>query len=353
MVHAMITATGSYIPTVAVPNEHFSGRRFYGENGAPLALSGTEIIKKFNEITAIRERRYATEHLNTSDMAFMAAQRALEGVDKESLDYIIVCQNLGDVRADSSACDMVPTLAARVKHKLRIRNPYTVVYDVPFGCAGWLHGMIIADHYIQAGYAKKILVIGAETPSRLSDPYDRDSMIYADGAGAALAEATDREVGILSHVTRCDTLEEVFLLRLDKSYNPQSNGNRLFIKMHGHKIYRYALKTVPETVKQSLDKAGLTLDHVKKILMHQANQKMDEAILRKLFKLYRKEAIPEFVLPMTVSWLGNSWVATLPTLFDLLQKGKLENHRLQSGDIVVFAAMGAGMNVNSMVYRLP
>jgi len=351
MSNAMITATGSYIPTETVPNEYFSGRRFYDAHGALLQLSGTEIVEKFQEITAITERRYAAADLNTSDMAYMAAERTLEGVDKESLDYIIVCQNLGDVRG--SVCDMVPTLAARVKHKLRIRNPYTVAYDVPFGCAGWLNGMIMADHYVKAGCAKRILVIGAETPSRLSDPYDRDSMIYADGAGAALVEATERNVGILSHVTRCDTFQEAYLLWLDKSYNPHSNGNRLFIKMHGHEIYRYALKTVPETVKQSLDKAGLTLDPVKKILMHQANQKMDEAILRRLFKLYGKEQIPEGIMPMTVSWLGNSWVATLPTMFDLLQRGKLENHRLHSGDIIVFVSMGAGMNVNSMIYRLP
>jgi 3-oxoacyl-[acyl-carrier-protein] synthase-3 len=190
-------------------------------------------------------------------------------------------------------------------------------------------------------------------PSRLSDPHDRDSLIYAAGAGAALVEARERKVGILSHVTRCDTFHEAYLLWLDKSYNPHSNGNRLFIKMHGHEIYRYALRTVPETVKQNLDKAGLTLDSVKKILMHQANQKMDEAILRRLFKLYNRDEIPEGIMPMTVSWLGNSWVATLPTMYDLLQRGKLENHRLRSGDIVVFVSMGAGMNVNSMIYRVP
>ena len=81
---------------------------------------------------------------------------------------------------------------------------------------------------------------------------------------------------------------------------------------------------------------------------------MDEAILERLFKLYNIDDIPENIMPMTISWLGNSSVATLPTMLDLLQKGKLENHnRLQSGDIVVFASVGAGMNINSMVYRMP
>ena len=80
---------------------------------------------------------------------------------------------------------------------------------------------------------------------------------------------------------------------------------------------------------------------------------MDEAILKRLFKLYKTKDIPEHIMPMTISWLGNSSVATLPTLFDLLQRGKLNNHKLHSGDIAVFASVGAGMNINSMVYRMP
>ena len=107
-------------------------------------------------------------------------------------------------------------------------------------------------------------------------------------------------------------------------------------------------------VKESLDKAGLTLSDVKKVLIHQANQKMDEAILDRIFKLYGIDEIPGDIMPMTIGWLGNSSVATLPTMLDLLQRGKIENHdRLSSGDIVVFASVGAGMNINSMVYKVP
>jgi 3-oxoacyl-[acyl-carrier-protein] synthase-3 len=235
---------------------------------------------------------------------------------------------------------------------LEIENPYTVAYDIPFGCPGWLHGMILADYYIKTGDAKRVLVIGAEILSRVSDPHDIDSMIYADGAGAALVEATDQDVGILSHVTRSDTHMDAYLLGVGKSYNPNYSSNELFIKMQGHDIYKYALKLVPEVVKRSLDKAGFTLTDVKKVLIHQANQKMDEAILKRLFKLYNEKNIPEHIMPMTISWLGNSSVATLPTLFDLLQRGKLNNHKLHAGDIVVFASVGAGMNINSMVYRM-
>jgi 3-oxoacyl-[acyl-carrier-protein] synthase-3 len=353
MPNSIITATGSYIPSLKIPNDYFLPYDFYGADGKKLDKPNPDLIKKLEEITCIQERRYVTDDLVTSDIAFIAAERALEGVDRETLDYIIVGHNMGDMKADNARCDMVPTIAARVKHKLRIENPYCIAFDVPFGCPGWLHAMILADYFIKSGDAKRILVIGAETLSRISDPHDIDSMIYSDGAGVALVEATDRKVGIISHVTRSDTLHEAYLLTLGQSYRLHSNSQQLYLKMQGHEIYKYAVKTVPEVVMKSLDKVGLTLSDVKKILIHQANQKMDEAILKRLFKLSNVKKIPERIMPMTISWLGNSSVATLPTLFDLLQRGLLDNHILHSGDIAVFASVGAGMNVNSMVYLMP
>jgi 3-oxoacyl-[acyl-carrier-protein] synthase-3 len=352
MPNSIITRTGSYIPTLRIPNKHFLKHDFYGSDGKKLEKANADIINKLQEITGIKERRYVTDDLNTSDLAFLASKQALDGINKEKLEYIIIAQNLGDVRADNIRTDMVPNIASRVKHKLEIKNPYTVAYDIPFGCPGWLHGVIIADYYIKSGDAKKVLVAGVEILSRVSDPHDIDSMIYADGAGAALIEATDEDAGILSHVTRSDTLNDAFLLRLGKSYNPNHNGDELFIKMDGHEIYKYVVNTVPIVVKQSLDKAGFTLTDVKKIFTHQANQKMNEAILERLFKLYKEKNIPNNIMPMTISWLGNSSVATLPTMFDLLLRGKLNNHKLHSGDIVVFVSVGAGMNINSMVYRM-
>lgn len=352
MTRSIITASGSYLPSKAVPNTDFLEHEFYGIDGRRLERPNPEIIQKLYEITGIRERRYVTDDLSTSEIAYRSAQAALQGVDRETLDYILVAQNLGDVHGDRSRLDMVPTVAARVKHKLRIRNPYTIALDVPFGCPGWLQGMIMADYFIRSGDARRILVIGAEILSRVSDPHDVDSMIYADGAGATLLEATEQDAGILSHVTRSDTHDHAYLLRLDKSYNHSSNGD-LFLKMQGHDIYRYAVKTVPEVVRQNLEKSGIGLNQVKKVLIHQANEKMDEAILKGLFRLYGVEEIPAGIMPMIISWTGNSSVATLPTLFDLIHRGELQEHSLHSGDIIVFASVGAGMNINSMVYRVP
>lgn len=117
------------------------------------------------------------------------------------MDYIIVAHNFGDVDANNKRSDFVPSIAARVKYKLEIENLYIVAYDLPFGCPGWLQGIIQADYYIKSGDAKRILVIGSEVLSRVCDPHDRDSMLYADGAGAVIIEAKENNVpvGILAY----------------------------------------------------------------------------------------------------------------------------------------------------------
>jgi len=265
-----------------------------------------------------------------------------------------VAHNFGDVRAGSVRSDFVPSLAARVKHKLKIANPATVAYDVVCGCPGWLQGVIQADYYLRSGDCQRVLVIGADTLSRVSDANDRDSMIYADGAGATILEAvgSDKPVGILAHAARTDSLEHAYMLWLGRSYDPGHQGDELYIKMDGHKLYEYALKTVPLVVKESLEKAGLPITEIRKVLIHQANEKMDEAILKRLFKICGGGEFKPEVMPMIISWLGNSSVATVPTLLDLILKGKMEDHKLESGAAIVFASVGAGMNINSVVYRM-
>jgi 3-oxoacyl-[acyl-carrier-protein] synthase-3 len=352
-----IIGTGSYIPERLVANSDFLQHDFYDAEGKKLERGNRETIEKFEAITCINERRYVTDDLKTSDIAFFAAKDALEssGIDKESLDYIIVAHNFGDVAAGARRSDFVPSLAARVKHRLEIQNPNSIAYDLPFGCAGWLQALIQTDYYIKSGDAKRAMVIGAETLSRVSDPHDRDSMIYADGAGACVVEGVTRDtpVGIMAHCSRSDTYTHAHLLRMGPSYNPAFNGSDLFLKMQGHKLYEYALRFVPRVVNECITKAGLTLRDVSKVLIHQANAKMDEAILERIYQLFGTDPAPDLVMPMTISWLGNSSVATLPTLLDLLLKGKLKNQRLKSGQVIVLASVGAGMNINAVVYAIP
>jgi 3-oxoacyl-[acyl-carrier-protein] synthase-3 len=298
-----------------------------------------------------------SDDLVASDIAIEAADNALAaaGIDPETLDYLIVAHNFGDVHAANRRSDFVPTLAARVKRGLGIANPACIAYDLPFGCPGWLQAVIQADYFLRSGDAKRALVIGTETLSRVSDPHDRDSMIYSDGAGAAVLEARPgrERAGILAHAARSDSLEHARLMWMGRSYDPQFEDDRLFLKMHGRQLYEYALTTLPGVVRQSLEKAQLTLTDVDKMLIHQANSKMDEAILKRLFKSYGVQEIPEGIMPMTIARLGNNSVATLPTLLDLIRRGKLDGHHLSSGDLVVFASVGAGMNINSLVYRCP
>lgn len=355
-IYSAIIGTGSYIPKRRISNKDFLLNEFYDSNGKKLEKSNEEIIDKFLEITAIEERRYVAKDLVTSDIAYYASLDALESskVDGEELDYIIVAHNFGDVKIANSALDIVPSLAARVKHKLRIENPDTITYDIPFGCPGWLQGVIQADYFIKAGDAKKILVIGADVLSRVCDPHDRDSMLYADGAGATILEARESETpaGILAHKTRSDTLMHSQMLFMGKSYNPeiQDRGD-VYLKMHGRKLYQYALEKVPQAIKACLDKSKVQLSEIKKVLIHQANGKMDDAIVKRLYNLYGINEVPPGVLPMTISWLGNASVATIPTLLDLIVKDQIEDHEINKGDLVVFASVGAGMNINAMIYR--
>ncbi|KAF0199097.1 MAG: 3-oxoacyl-acyl-carrier-protein synthase III [Bacteroidetes bacterium] len=355
-IYSIISGTGSYLPTKHIPNADFLNSIFYESTGEKINRSNEEIISKFQQITGIDERRYVEDDFVSSDIAFFAAEKAIanSGIDKEELDYIIVAHNFGDVKHGTTRVDIVPAIAARVKHKLGILNPFTVAYDLPFGCPGWLQAVIQANYYIRSGDAKKILVIGSETLSRVSDPHDRDSMIYSDGAGAVVLSAVESEepVGILTHVTRTDTFEQAFLLRMDKSYNPEKN-NELYLKMNGRKLYEYALKTVPAAIKMAIDKSGLPITDIERILIHQANEKMDDAIVNRLYELYGVKDRPEFSMPMTISWLGNNSVATLPILFDLIVNQRVDNHQLNAGDHFVFASVGAGMHVNALVYKMP
>lgn len=355
MINSKIIATGSYIPSLKITNDHFIDNDFYDSLGNKIDKDNQITIEKLEEITTISERRYVSDKFVTSDIAYFAAKDALEssGVDKETLDYIIVAHNFGDVKKGNKELDIVPSLAARVKFKLGIENPDTVAYDLPFGCPGWLQGVIQANYYIKSGDAKRILVIGAEVLSRVIDEHDRDSMLYADGAGATIIESveTKEPIGILAHKTRSDTLQYSEMLFMGESYNKELKG--LFLKMNGRKLYQYALETVPYAIKACLDKSGVHLKQVKKVLIHQANGKMDDAILQRLYGLYDIDVIPEGVMPMTISWLGNSSVATVPTLLDLILKEKIIGQQINSGDIVIFASVGAGMNINALVYKTP
>jgi len=354
MFRTVITATGAYIPTHLQVNEDFSQQTFY--NGQqPLTATATEIIRKFKAITGIEERRYATSDLTASDMGALAAEAALTecSFDREEIDQIIVAHNFGDVQANTIQSVAVPSLASLIKNKLGIHNPNCIPYDLLFGCPGWLQGVIHADAFFKAGIARKALVIGTETLSRVIDKYDRDSMIFSDGAGAAVLEykeVSEDGPGILSASVQSHTSGEVNYIGMGSSNRPGSDPAVKYIKMNGRKVYEYAISHVPAAMKDCLDKSGASIADLKKIFIHQANEKMDEAIVQRLYQLYGLTAA-EDVMPMCIQTLGNSSVATIPTLYDLVRKNQMSSHELNPGDIILFASVGAGMNINAVCYR--
>ena len=349
-----ITGSGCYIPSIIKENKAFLGHSFLDNNGAKFDVDNETIIDKFNSITGIEERKYISSELKTSDIAYHAAKVAIKDadLDPETLDYIIVAHNFGDISSDRKQIDTLPSLASRVKAKLKIQNPKCVAYDILFGCPGWVEAMIQAQAFIKAGMAKKCLVIGADALSRVVDLHDRDSMIYADGAGATILEESNQEGGILSHSTLTYTADnEADFIFYGETYDKQDVEGDKFIKMQGRKVYEFALNKVPDAMKQCLGLASVAIDDLKKIFIHQANKKMDEAIAIRFYRLFKKP-IPEGILPMNIEEFGNSSVATVPTLFDLVLKQNYQGHSLKKGDIILFASVGAGMNINAITYQI-
>ncbi len=353
--HSVITGTGSFVPQRAKTNRDFTAHNFYDSENQKIDADPTIVVNKFEQITGIGERRYADSDMDSSDMALIAAKIAIEdsGIDPETIDQIIVAHNFGNVIKHTIQSDSMPALASRVKHGLGIKNPSCIPYDILFGCPGWIQAVIQAHSYFKAGDAKKCLIIGTETLSRVLDDYDRDSMIFSDGAGACILEWKENaESGILSTAAMAHCEDELSYLYMGKSNFPDSDPRVRYIKMKGRKVYEYAMKYVPMAMKQCLDKAGVQISDVKKVFLHQANEKMDEGIIKALFKLYDNAAMPEHVMPMCIHKFGNSSVATVPTLYDLVAKSQLENHEINAGDVVLFASVGAGMNINAFCYRV-
>jgi 3-oxoacyl-[acyl-carrier-protein] synthase-3 len=356
-VRTIITGTGSYIPEIVKTNRDFMVHEFYGEDNQPIASPPDDIARKFEAITGIQERRYAQTDMDCSDIASIAAERAIAdaGIDPETIDQIIVAHNFGNVMKHTIQTDIIPAIASRVKNRLNIGNPDCVAYDVLFGCPGWLQGVIQTHAFFMAGIARRCLVIGSETLSRVLDPYDRDSMIFSDGAGAAVldyVEGDESEGGILSFKVQSHTKEEAYYLSLGKSYFPHSDPRVRYIKMKGRKVYEYAMKHVPEAMKACLDEAGVDIAQLSKVFIHQANEKLDEGMIRELYKLYGRNEVPEGIMPMCIHKLGNSSVATIPTLYDMVRKNQLCDHEVKAGDVILFASVGAGMNINAICYRV-
>lgn len=353
--NSIIVGTGAYLPEKVVPGSHFHGNTFYRKNGEPIEKPGEAITNKLEEISGIRERRYIEDHYQTAHMAALAAQKAIESadIDKEQLDSIIVAHNFGNLADHSQGSHLIPNLAALVKHHLEIKNQSCSAFDLLFGCPGWVQAMIQANQAIAAGDATHILVVGAEAMSRVLDPHDPDSMLFGDGAGAVVVSAVEEEQqrGILANKTYSNCEEEVNYLKMGASTNPDLDRG-LYVKMQGKKVYRYAVENMPGLIHECLKKADVSLKNVNKFLLHQANEKMLKAIFEKTLD-GAEDVEAKFCkqVPVILQNIGNSSVATIPTLLDVMMKGQLPEHNVAQDDVVVMASVGAGMHTNCLVYK--
>ena len=350
---SIIAGTGSVLPNLIVPNSDFETYEFYDKNGNKSEKSAEEIVAKLEAITGIRERRYVPFDEDSIPLMTKAARAAIDDarIDVNQLSGIIVAHNAGNMLVGTKDFHPVPNLAACLKNSLHCTNYECFAFDTLFGCPGWLQAVIQAHQAISCGDADKILIVGLEIASRLLDPHDVDSMILADGCGACVIAKSDVSGGILAYATFSHAQEDLNCIYLGKSNNPKLEGS-CFFHMNGREVYKYATAWVPKVIKKSLDKANLDIRDVDLFLFHQANAKMLEAIAKNLGEIYGVPA--EFFagkIPTTIEFLGNTSVATIPTMLDLVRKNKLEGFEIKPGQIAVMASVGAGMHCNSLVYK--
>ena len=321
-------------------------------NGVVNPKPAEEIIGKLEAITGIKSRRYISEKGDSVPLMVEASKNAIidAGIDKNQIDGIIVAHNAGNMLEGMKGFHTVPNMAALLKNNLEISNYECFAYDLLFGCPGWLQGIIQAHQAIQIGDATNVLVVGIEVASRLLDPPDLDSMILADGCGAAIISSADSdEIGIVSYATYSHAQEDIACIYLGGSYNKELQNPTLF-KMNGKDVYKYATVWVPRVIKKALDKADAS--DVDMFLFHQANGKMLHAFANNLAQMYNIEGLSfEAKIPTTIEFTGNTSVATVPTMLDLIRKGDLENYNIKEGMKVVMASVGAGMHCNAMVYQ--
>ncbi|MCB0705273.1 MAG: ketoacyl-ACP synthase III [Saprospiraceae bacterium] len=348
-----IKSVGVYHPQISKQNEDFEKVTFLQANGSGFEKSSKEIVETFSKITEIRARTIAKDEVTSSEMGYHAALDAIQkgNIDKETIDYIIFAHNGGDMSNQHNFYDMIPNLAARVKGKLGIMNPDCVGYDILFGCPGWLEAVKQGHLFIKAGGAKRVLVIGADTISRVADSCDIDSMLFSDGAGAIILEETTGINGVLSHKTTSHCQEELGFLKMGPSYNKELADTGFYLKMDGKKVFRHAMENMPKVINACLEEAGLEIGDVQYFLMHQANAKMIKLIGKKLFETHGIKEYDEELMPINVATMGNNSVATIPTLLSELSTKKLNDRGIVAGDVVVFASVGAGMHTNCMIHR--
>lgn len=320
-----IIGTGSFVPDRVVTNE-------YLETIVPTDA------KWVYENVGIKERRVASESQATSDLAAQAGMRAIEdaGLKPEDIDLIIVATSTPDRKA--------PSTAAFVQHKINARN--AVAFDVTAVCSGFLFGMSVACQYIASGVYNNVLVIGADTFSKITDWTRRDAIFFGDGAGAAIVSVSNVTEGFLAYRLYTDTSDEMlgFTIPAGGSEIPLTERNikegLQYFQMNGKAVFASATRALPKAINQVLEDTGLNIDDIDLMIPHQPSIKI-------LQKTAETIGLPFDKVMHNMERYANTSGATIPILLDECKR----SGKIKKGDIILFAAVGSGWTYGASIIK--
>lgn len=352
-----IKSIGHYLPDKLLENTEFllQNFRFKGSSLMPEADSAS-IVEKFEEVTGIKSRYYRNQNETASQMGIYAAKNAMDkaNVDAQELELIIFAHNWGDQKYVDGKIqyDMLPNLASKVKHELNIDSMDCTAFDINFGCTGFIEGLKIAEALMIVQNKKLALVIGADTVSSVIDPEDINSMLFGDGAGAAVLSSQTSE-GINAEIICSKTFSickaDNKYLRMEKT-TPQNSNNNLRLKMDGTKVFQTAIHFVPELLKSMFHDSNMSPSDMKYLILHQANPKMMHCLKA---KISQELGLPnDSYMPVMVDKMGNNSVASIPIVLSSLMKNAFDFPAPQTKDKLFLCSFGAGMHVNGMVLEL-
>ena len=322
MLYSKIIGTGSYLPEKVLTNDDMS----------KLVDTNDEWI---TTRTGIKQRHIAAEDEYTSDLGAKAAIDAIQsaGLLPENIDLII----LGTTTPDNT----FPSTAAKIQAKIKAFN--STAFDVQAVCSGFIYALTVADSFIKAGNAKTVLVIGAETMSRVIDWTDRSTcVLFGDGAGAVILQASNQDEsskpsGILSTIIKTDGR---YYDALKTNSGPSMGNEKSYLQMSGKEVFKIATSKMPEVSLEAIKKANLSPSDVNWLVPHQANVRIIDAALKKI-------SIPAENTAMTISEHANTSAASIPLAFDNF----IKNNKIKHGDVILMTAMGAGFTWGSVVLR--
>lgn len=325
MHHAAIIGTGSYTPSNIITND----------NLAEFLETNDEWI---SSRTGIKERRISTGE-NTSDLAYQAAIRALEAakMDSKNID-LIICAT---ITPDS----FMPSVACIIQDKLGATN--AAAFDLTAACTGLIYAIVIADQFIRSGMYKNILLVGAETISKVLDWEDRSTcVLFGDGAGAVLLSATRDVNGVLAANLLSDGSKQSFLTcPAIPMFNPfvgvERGEFKPKIEMQGQEVFKYAVRSVTDNIKTVLNKVGLTSENIRYIIPHQANRR----IIEQAAKL---GDIPIEKFYINLEHFGNTSAASIGIALDELMR----SNELKPGDKLILVGFGGGMTSGAVLIEI-